>query len=168
MLAPFHPPTDASFPIVAVGASAGGLDAFTQLLQHLPADTGLALVLIQHLDRVHASFLSEALAKATTMPVRQAEHGTRVEPNNVYVIPPNGDLAIKAGQLVLTPRSTDESKPHLPVDAFMTSLALELGGHRTVQQQKGTQDGSNRDQPTQARESPHTLFRPFRKAILQR
>jgi two-component system CheB/CheR fusion protein len=128
MLAPSESETVASFPIVAVGASAGGLDAFSQLLRHVPADTGFGFVLIQHLDRTHTSGLSEALSKVTAMPVRQAEHGARVEPNRVYVIPPNADLALRAGCLVLSMRSTGESKPHLPVDFFMHSLASELGG----------------------------------------
>ena len=128
MLAPADSEPVASFPIVAVGASAGGLDAFTQLLRHLPATTGFGFVLIQHLDRAHTSVLSEALSKITAMPVRQAEHGARVEPNHVYVIPPNADLALRAGGLVLTMRSPDDSKAHLPVDFFMRSLATELGG----------------------------------------
>ena len=84
-----------AFPIVGVGASAGGLDAFTQLLEHLPADSGMAFVLIQHLDPTHASFLRDALAKATTMTVSQAEDGTAVEPNHVYVIPPDADISIQ-------------------------------------------------------------------------
>src|SRR4029078_3981447 len=91
----------ASFPIVGVGASAGGLDAFTQLLKHLPADTGMAFVLIQHLDPTHASFLRDALAKATTMPVSQAVEGTVVEANHVYVIPPDADISISRGRLTL-------------------------------------------------------------------
>ena len=85
-------PGSDGFPIVGVGASAGGLEAFTQLLKQLPADTGMAFVLIQHLDPTHTSFLREALAKATQMTVSQAEDGTRVEPNHVYVIPPDADI----------------------------------------------------------------------------
>ena len=115
-----------AFPIVGVGASAGGLEAFTQLLRCLPPDTGLAFVLIQHLDPTHPSLLSEALAKATAMPVRQAEHGLRVDPSHVYVIAPNTEIAIHEGLLVLSPRRT-EGKAHLPIDFFMRSLATELG-----------------------------------------
>ena len=89
-------PGGAAFPIVGVGASAGGLDAFTQLLKHLPADSGMAFVLIQHLDPTHASFLRDALAKATPMTVSEAEDGTAVEPNHVYVIPPDADISINA------------------------------------------------------------------------
>ena len=102
-------PPSTGFPIVGVGASAGGLEAFTQLLKHLPADSGMAFVLIQHLDPTHASFLRDALAKATPMTVSQAEDGTRVEPNHVYVIPPDADISIHDGRLTLAPRRARRS-----------------------------------------------------------
>src|SRR5438067_1132955 len=76
-------------PIVGIGASAGGLEAFKQLFEMVPTDTGMAFVLIQHLDPSHTSFLSTALAVTTKMPVAEVEDGTRAEPNHVYVIPPN-------------------------------------------------------------------------------
>src|SRR5437667_3409556 len=76
----------ASFPIVGVGASAGGLEAFTQLLKALSSRTGMAYVLVQHLDPTHESALTELLAKATEMPVRQVTDGMLVETNYVYVI----------------------------------------------------------------------------------
>jgi two-component system CheB/CheR fusion protein len=117
------------FPIVGVGASAGGLEAFTQLLKHLPADSGMAFVLIQHLDPTHASFLSEALTKATSMAVSQPEDGTRIEPNHVYVIPPGADITMRGRLLALSPRRRDEQRPHLPIDLFFRSLAAERGGH---------------------------------------
>src|SRR5256885_4632060 len=79
-----------SFPIVGIGASAGGLEAFTQLLKALPVNTGMAFILIQHLDPAHSSFLSQALGKTTSMEVLQVESGMYVEPDHVYVIPPNG------------------------------------------------------------------------------
>lgn len=121
--APLRP----SFPIVGVGASAGGLEAFTQFLQRLPPDTGLAFVLIQHLDRAHPSLLTEALAKATAMPVRPVEHGRRLEPNHVYVIAPNTDIAIHEGEFVVSVRPSEGPSSHLPVDFFLRSLAAELG-----------------------------------------
>ncbi len=120
-------PPRCAFPIVGVGASAGGLDAFSRLLAQLPADCGMAFVLIQHLDPTHRSFLSEALGKATEMPVRQAEDGTRVEPNHVYVIPANADISIRDGCLTLVPRTGDSRKLHLPIDSFFRALADELG-----------------------------------------
>ena len=118
-----------AFPIVGVGASAGGLDAFTQLLNHLPADSGMAFVLIQHLDPTHASFLRDALAKATSMSVSQAEDGTAVEPNHVYVIPPDADIAIQGGRLTLASRALDGRRSHLSVDGFLRSLAADRGSH---------------------------------------
>src|SRR6185436_14559482 len=73
------------FPIVGIGASAGGLEAVTKLLQHLPADTGMAFVLIQHLDPKHESILPQLLSRATSMPVQAATQRMRVQPNHVYV-----------------------------------------------------------------------------------
>jgi two-component system CheB/CheR fusion protein len=126
---PPQPTTPTAFPIVGVGASAGGLDAFTQLLKQLPADTGMAFVLIQHLDPSHASFLRDALAKATTMTVSRAEDGTAVEPNHVYVIPPDADIAIHGGRLTLASRALDGRRSHLSVDGFLRSLAADRGSH---------------------------------------
>ena len=119
----------AAFPIVGVGASAGGLDAFTQLLKHLPTDTGMGFVLIQHLDPTHASFLRDALAKATTMTVHQAEDGTAVEPDHVYVIPPDADISIHGGRLTLASRALEARRSHLSVDGFLRSLAADRGSH---------------------------------------
>ena len=90
------------FPVVGVGASAGGLEAFTQLLKALSPVTGMAYVLVQHLDPSHESALTELLAKVTEMPVRQVIDATPVEPNHVYVIPPNVDMIISQGILRLT------------------------------------------------------------------
>src|SRR5262245_39677954 len=73
--------------VVGVGASAGGLEAFEQLLAALPADTGMAFVLVQHLAPKHESILSELLAKSSKMPVGEVHEGVSVEPNHVYVIP---------------------------------------------------------------------------------
>src|SRR5690349_23361518 len=98
------PPTDGStgpatgwFPVVGVGASAGGLEAFRQLLAHVPADAGLALVLVQHLEPGRASSLCDALAGVTRMKVTQAAEGVRVQPNSVYVIPPGAQMAMEQG-----------------------------------------------------------------------
>ncbi len=121
--------SESAFPIVAVGASAGGLEAFASLLQSLDARSGMALVLIQHLDPTHASFLREALVKTTKMVVAQAEDRMRVEPNHVYVIPPNTCLGIKAGRLTLAPRPEDPKVRHLPIDFFFRELAAEKGSH---------------------------------------
>jgi len=118
----------ASFPIVCVGASAGGLEAFTQLLKALPSRTGMAYVLVQHLDPTHESALAELLARATELPVRQVTDAMPVEPDRVYVIPPNVDMIISQGILRLTPR-TETRGHHMPIDRFLRSLAADQGSN---------------------------------------
>ena len=125
---PDEPPPHSPFPIVGVGASAGGLEAFSQLLGHLPDQPGMAFVLVQHLDPRHESHLSELLARSTRMPVLQATDGLPVEPDHVYVIPPNTDMEIAHGRLRVTPRA-ETSARHLAVDHFMRSLAKEQQIH---------------------------------------
>ncbi|MBW4613004.1 MAG: chemotaxis protein CheB [Desmonostoc vinosum HA7617-LM4] len=92
------------FPVVGVGASAGGIEAFTQLLSHLPLDTGMAFVLVQHLAPHQESMLSVILSRTTRMPVTEVQDGMKVEPNHVYVIPPNTKMTIADGMLRLAPR----------------------------------------------------------------
>src|ERR1700678_3211044 len=94
-----------SFPVVAIGASAGGLEAYKEFFNALPVDTGMAFVLIQHLDPRHHSMLAEILSKATRIPVDEVKEGVKVKPNCVYVIPPGRLLAITGGAFGLTPRS---------------------------------------------------------------
>jgi two-component system CheB/CheR fusion protein len=110
--------------VVGIGASAGGLEAFKLLLSGLPADTGFAFVLIQHLDPTHQSSLSEILGRATAMPVGDAGDGMAVEPNHVYVIPPNTELTIANRVLKLSPRN-QMLVPHMPIDLFLRSLAQD-------------------------------------------
>jgi two-component system CheB/CheR fusion protein len=119
------PPRGLPFPVVGVGASAGGLEAFMQLLRALTTNTGMAYVLVQHLDPHHESQLKELLAPATEMPVLMVEDGTTVKPDTVYVMPPNVDLAIEDSKLLLTPRKLGL---HLPIDSFFESLAIAQGG----------------------------------------
>jgi two-component system CheB/CheR fusion protein len=109
-----------------VGASAGGFEAFRELLKALPSDTGLALVLVQHLDPGHESLLAKLLSKATEMPVAEVEEGMTVEPNHVYVIPPNKTMGIRNGTLHLMARGEPAAK-HLPIDHFLCSLAEDRG-----------------------------------------
>ena len=109
------------FPIVGIGASAGGLEAFRDLLAKLPADTGMAFVLVQHLDPHQESRLTELLSRATAMPVLEASHGLALERDHVYVIPPNSNLAVAHGHFHMTPRS-DGRGPHLPVDYLFRRL----------------------------------------------
>lgn len=112
------------FPIVAIGASAGGLEAYSDFFHALPANTGMAFVLIQHLDPKHHSLLAEILSKVTRMPVDEVQAGVRIRPNRVYVIPPDAFMAIADGAFVLTPRSKGPGQ-HLSVNFFMRSLAEE-------------------------------------------
>ena len=114
----------ADVPVVGIGASAGGLEAFRLLLGGVPADTGFAIVLIQHLDPTHESSLSEILGRATSMPVAEAADGVPVEPNHVYVIPPNTALTIVNRVLRLSPRDQTPGL-HLPIDHFLRSLAQD-------------------------------------------
>ena len=97
--------------VVGVGASAGGLEAFTDLLSHLPSDTGLAFVLIQHLDPSHESHLPELLSKASKMPVSELKGETRAEADHVYVIPPRCHLGISGGVLNTPPRPDSGPQP---------------------------------------------------------
>jgi len=119
------PVTTPSFPIVGIGASAGGLEAFDQFFTHMPPDTGMAFVLIQHLDPKHKSILSELVRRYTRMPVREVEDGMSVEPNSVYVIPPNRNMAILHRKLHLLEQS-DISGLRTPIDFFFRSLAEDL------------------------------------------
>jgi two-component system, chemotaxis family, CheB/CheR fusion protein len=112
------------FPIVAAGASAGGLEAFTGLLQHLPVDTGMAFVFIQHLAPQHTSMLSTLLSRATAMPVMEIQHGMLVKPDHVYIIPPNTLMRIEGGVLKLAPRPEERGAPR-PIDYFLHSLAAD-------------------------------------------
>jgi two-component system CheB/CheR fusion protein len=118
------------FPIVGIGASAGGLEAFTQLLSGLPGDSGAAFVLVQHLDPKHESILASLLSRATRMPVHETTDGTRIEPDHVYVIPPAVDIALVDGRIRHVPRGTRE-KPHLPIDLFLRTLA-HVQGSRAI------------------------------------
>jgi len=113
-----------SFPIVAIGASAGGLEAYKELFLALPLDTGMAFVVIQHLDPSHKSMLTEIISKTTRMPVEEVKSGVTIRPNCVYVIPPNALMAVAGGVFQLSPRSNTPGQ-HLAVNFFMHSLAQE-------------------------------------------
>jgi two-component system CheB/CheR fusion protein len=106
------------FMVVGVGASAGGLEAFKQLLAHLPVDTGMAFVLVMHLDPTHESVLTELLADVTRMPVSKVEDGMAVAPDHVYVIPPDTSMSIEGGSLRLRPRQEGRGR-YRPIDSFL-------------------------------------------------
>src|ERR1035441_9972899 len=107
--------------VVGVGASAGGLEAFTELLGHLPDTTGMAFVLIQHLDPNHDSHLTELLTRATQMPVSEVNGDTLIEPNHVYVISPKRNLSIAGGALNTLARPA--TGHNMPGDAFFPPFA---------------------------------------------
>ncbi|HTS37573.1 MAG TPA: chemotaxis protein CheB [Candidatus Solibacter sp.] len=111
-----------SFAIVAIGASAGGLEAFSKLLRSLPPEPDLALVFIPHLDPTHESAMVELLSRTTSLPVHQAAEGMRVARNAVYVLPPNSDMTISEGILHLAKRDFGR-RQHMPIDTFFKSLA---------------------------------------------
>jgi len=110
------------FPIVGIGASAGGLEALEELLDNMPSDTGMAFVVVTHQHPGHTSLLPELLGKDTDMQVAEAADGTRLEPNHVYVGPPGGHLAILGGTLHRMETEKKEA-PRLPIDYFFRSLA---------------------------------------------
>jgi two-component system CheB/CheR fusion protein len=111
-----------SFPIVGIGASAGGLEALVQFFEHVPAGTGIAYVIIQHLDPTQKGMMPELLQRATTMMVVQVKDRTRVRPDCVYVIPPNSDMSLLHGSLHLLPPAAPRGL-RLPIDFFFRSLA---------------------------------------------
>src|SRR5262245_50259523 len=117
-----------NFFIVGIGASAGGLEALTALLSNIKLDC-MAFVVVQHLAPKHESFLPALLSRTSNIKVIAAADGTQVEPNQVYVIPPNSDLAILQGVLhvMSPPRTATPHGPHLPVDYFFRSLAADQG-----------------------------------------
>jgi two-component system CheB/CheR fusion protein len=114
------------FPVAGIGASAGGLDAFKALLATLPADTGMAFVLIQHLDPLHTSLMAGLLSGHTSMPVTQAAEGASIEPNHIYLIPPGVSLAVSHGKLHLSVPA-ERHGARMAFDFFLKSLAKAYG-----------------------------------------
>ncbi len=112
------------FPIVGIGASAGGLDALMELFEHMPNDTGLGFVVVTHQHPDHASMLPELLSKVTTLRVIEAADGMKIESNRIHVSAPGGCLALLNGSLLRMEMGQAES-PHLPIDSFFRSLAKD-------------------------------------------
>jgi len=117
---PQPPATVQNFPIVGIGASAGGLDAFKRLIKEIPENSGMAYVLVQHLDPTHESILPEILQRVTKIPVHEITEDIHLAPDHIYVIPSNKMLISTDGILKLTDR---EKKINLSIDIFFTSLA---------------------------------------------
>ncbi len=112
------------FPVVGIGASAGGLEAFRKLIEAIPPDSGMAYVLVQHLDPKHESQLPELLQKATTIPVVEISDDIKVLPDHIYVLPSNKTMVANDGVLILAPRQpAGKNIRNMPIDLFFTSLA---------------------------------------------
>src|ERR1043165_3225434 len=119
---------NASFTIVGIGASAGGLEALEHFLSRVPKNSGLAFVIVQHLDPTRKGIMPELLQRATAMKVVQVKDRTRVRADRVYVIPPNKDMSILHGVLhLLEPASPRGLR--LPIDFFLRSLAQDQQEH---------------------------------------
>jgi two-component system, chemotaxis family, CheB/CheR fusion protein len=114
------------FPIVGIGASAGGIDALSRLFPNVDRNCGLAFIVVLHLDPAHKSLLPEIMARSTALPVSQIENEIPVEPNHIYVIPPNSSLTIRDRRLLLSPPAAPRGQRNV-IDEFFTSLAREQG-----------------------------------------
>ncbi len=133
------------FPVVGIGASAGGLEAFKRLLKMIRQDSGMAYVLVQHLSPKHESMLPEILQKVTTLPVLEIRDKIEVRPDHIYIIPENQMLVANDNVLELTPRpDADKLNANLPIDLFFTSLAQVHQSHAIGVILSGTaHDGTN-------------------------
>lgn len=112
-------------PVIGIGASAGGLSAFENFLKNMPSGKDAAIVIIQHLDPNHKSILADIVNRYTEMDVLQITDGVKIEPGKVYIIPPNKDVTLKEGELILSPPIKIQGR-HLPVDTFFRSLKEDL------------------------------------------
>ncbi|WP_231626470.1 chemotaxis protein CheB [Novosphingobium sp. AAP83] len=132
----------AAMSIIAIGASAGGLEAASKLLDGLPATSGMAFIIVQHLDPTHKSMMAELLAKHSAMTIIEACNGGQLSPDHVYIIPPGRFLSVRAGVLHLTPKQTQHGT-RLPYDCLLKSLAKMHGPQTTAIVLTGTgADGS--------------------------
>jgi two-component system CheB/CheR fusion protein len=133
---------ETAFRVVGIGASAGGLEACTKLLDALPTETGLAYILVQHLDPHHQSMLVELLAEHTALTVRPAEDGMRLEREHLYIIPPATYLTVRSDALHLAPSPMGHGA-RLPFNILLHSMAEELGARAVCVVLSGTgSDGS--------------------------
>jgi chemotaxis methyl-accepting protein methylase len=118
-------PVATDFPVVGIGCSAGGLEALEKFLRNVPPNSGMALVIVQHLDPLHVSALPGLLQRFTPMRVVEATEGLALAPDSVYVIPPNKDLSLLHGRLHLLEPSAPRGL-RLPIDFFLRSMAEDL------------------------------------------
>jgi two-component system CheB/CheR fusion protein len=115
-----------AFSVVGIGASAGGLEALQRFFERVPTDSGLAYVVVQHLSPDFKSLMEELLRRHTAVPIQRVVDGVTVEPNVIYLIPPNTDMIITSGRLHLTERDPEQALT-LPIDLFFRSLAQDVG-----------------------------------------
>ena len=136
---------------MAIGASAGGLEALEHFFKHMPSDAGMAFAVVQHLAPDHESALPQLLAKYTRMPVEQVRDNTKVAPDRVYIIPPNTTLTIKDGMLELAAPAEPRGQ-RTPIDSFFSSLAHDRGENAVCIMLSGTgTDGRARVRPLASR-----------------
>ena len=121
-------PVPLAFPIVGIGASAGGLEAISELISTIPRSSGLAFLIVQHLDPSRRSLLPDILTKRTAMPVVEAIEGMAIEADHVYVIPPNARMRVAQRRINLRPRD-DVLGPPMPIDDLLESLANDQGAN---------------------------------------
>ena len=119
-------PYQQGFHLVGVGASAGGLEALESFFDAMPADSGMAFVVVQHLSPDFKSHMEELLARHTRMAIHRVEDGMQVRPNSIYLIPPRKEMVVAGGKLLLTDKSSDGTFSH-PIDLFFRSLANDFG-----------------------------------------
>jgi two-component system, chemotaxis family, CheB/CheR fusion protein len=121
-----EPLEKAVFPIVAIGASAGGLEAISELLKYLAPDTGMAFIFVQHLSPDHKSMLTPLLSKITSMDVQEVENKVLIKPDNFYIIPPDKEISVEKGHIIASPRP-ESPKFHFPIDILFSSLSNSQG-----------------------------------------
>ena len=128
--------------IVGIGASAGGLRPIEEFFDHMPDDSGLSFVIVQHLSPDFKSLMDELLARHTQMAIHKVSDGVSIEPNSIYLIPPEKNMAVSNGRLLLTDKSKIKGVHH-PIDIFFRSLAEEAGANAVAIVLSGTgSDGS--------------------------
>jgi len=128
--------------VVALGASAGGLEALEKFFDNVPADSGLAFVVVQHLSPDFKSLMNELLARHTKLAIHRVTDGIQIEPNSIYLIPPKKEMIVSAGRLLLTDKDPSQGLS-LPIDTFLRSLAAEYGSNAVAVILSGTgSDGS--------------------------
>jgi two-component system CheB/CheR fusion protein len=122
------PPKGKIFPVIGIGASAGGLEAIELFLKNIPASSGMAIVVVQHLDPTHKAIMVELLQRVTMLPVAEVTDRLKIKPGNVYVIPPNKDMSLLHGTLHLLDMVEPRGLRH-PIDFFLRSMADDLRQH---------------------------------------